>query len=205
MAKLKGSDFKPKALTNRGWGSSYGTYLSGQAAIDGADQVAIEMERRWGVGRLRLLVTAELREKFDRQRFKFQAAIQHGDLQEVQAQSERMTKAWMALSRAAEAAGSVELSPAVWEVPLADGTVVALVRSPEEARAVILEGRKVVVYTMEEIGRMLENYREVVDTKLAFPGAEVTAIRRQSVEDPLDAIRDGVSLDDSFDDIPAFQ
>ena len=52
---------------------------------------------------------------------------------------------------------------------------------------------------------MLENYRTVVDTKLTFLGATVTAIRRQSIEDPLQGIPDGVSLDDTIDDIPAFQ
>jgi hypothetical protein len=51
---------------------------------------------------------------------------------------------------------------------------------------------------------MLENYREVVDTKIIFPGAEVVAIRRISIQDPLDAIRDGVSLDDPLDDIQDF-
>ena len=199
MAKIK----EGTGVSNR-WDGSYGTYLSGQAAIDGADHTAIEMERRWGAGRLRLLVTAELREKFDKQRFKFQSAIQHGSLQEVQAQAQRMTTAWMALDRAAEAAGEPELSPLVWETALADGTVVALVRSREEAHAVVSSGRKVAVYDMEEIARMLANYREVVDTKITFPGAEVIQIR-QNISDPLDGVRDGVNLTDTLnDDIPSF-
>jgi hypothetical protein len=195
---------KETSSTDRRWNSSYGTYLSGQAAIDGADATAIEMERRWGAGRLRLLVSTELREKFDRQRFLYNSAIHHGDLEEVQRQAARMTSAWQALDRAAETVGALELSPLVWEVPLKDGTVVALVQSYEDGAAVNRESRKVVVYTLEEIARMLDNYREVVDAKLTFPGATITAIRRQSIEDPLQGIPDGVSLDDTLDDIPAF-
>ena len=100
---MKIKELKP-ASVDRCWNSSYGTYLSGQAAIDGADATAIEMERRWGAGRLRLLVDTPLREKFDRQDFLYRQAIHHGDLQEVQRQASRMTAAWQALGRAAEAA-----------------------------------------------------------------------------------------------------
>jgi hypothetical protein len=196
MAKVKKDDTTAKT---RNWCASYGTYLSGQASIDGADAVAIAMEARWGAGRLRLLVPDELREKFDRQRFLYNSAIWHGDLQEVVAQSRRMIAAWQALSREAEAAGQPLLAPEVWEVALADGTVAAIVRSSEEAHAVVAQGRRVVVYTMDEIARMLQNYREVTAVKVTFPGAEVTAIRRD-IPDPLNAIRDGVTLRESFDD-----
>jgi hypothetical protein len=194
---------KETSSTDRRWNSSYGTYLSGQAAIDGADATAIEMERRWGAGRLRLLVSPELREKFDRQRFLFNSAIHHGDLEEVQRQAARMTAAYRGLNLAAEAVGAPKLSPVVWEVGLADGTVAAIVRSYEDGAEINRE-RRLVVYTLEEIGRMLDNYRQVVDTKIVFPGAEVVAIRRQSIEDPLQGVPDGVSLDDPIDDIPAF-
>ena len=188
----------------KSWASSHGTYISGQAAIDGADAVAIAMEARWGAGRLRLLVPVELREKFDRQRFRFNAAIWHGDLEAVRIESGRMVKVWQALSRAAEAAGQPVLSPEVWEVALADGTVVALVRSPEDAHAVVAEGRRVTIYTLAELAIMLEHYAEVTRVKVTFPGAEVTRIRRD-IPDPLNEIRDGVRLEDTLDDpVPAF-
>jgi hypothetical protein len=162
------------------------------------------LEQYWGAGRLRLLVDVELREKFDRQRFKLQAAIQNGELQEVITEARRMTVAWWALDRAAKAAGAPPLSPLVWETTLADGTVAAIVRTPEEGRLMAGDGsRRMVVYTLEEIGRMLDNYREVVDTKIAFPGATVTAIRK-SIADPLEKIRDGYSLDETFDELPGW-
>ena len=36
-----------------------------RAALDGVDAVATAMERKWGVGRLRLLVSDDLRARFD--------------------------------------------------------------------------------------------------------------------------------------------
>ena len=186
------------------WNATYGTYLSGQAAIDGADAVAVAMEKCWGIDRLRLLVSTELREKFDRQRFLYNTAIRSGDLQEVLTQSARMIKAWNVLDMAAEVAGQPPRASDAMETTLADGTVVAIVFDDTEAKRVIRSGRRVVVYTLEEIGRMLDNYREVTKAKVAFPGASVTIIRK-SIQDPLDAIPDGVSLNDRMDDIEAFQ
>ena len=50
------------------WQASYGMYLTGHEAIEDLNQVAKAMEDKWGKGRLRLVVPADLREKFDRQR-----------------------------------------------------------------------------------------------------------------------------------------
>jgi hypothetical protein len=76
------------------WATSPGTYITAQSYIDGADQVAVEAERKWGAGRLRLLVSAELREKFDRQRYLYNQAIWHGDLEAVRREAQRMATAW---------------------------------------------------------------------------------------------------------------
>ena len=46
-----------------------------------------------------------------------------------------MTNAWMALDRAAEAAGALKLQPRVWEVAMEDGTVLAIVREQADAKA----------------------------------------------------------------------
>jgi hypothetical protein len=46
-----------------------------RAALDGVDAVATAMERKWGVGRLRLLVGDDLRARFDAQRARLDAAI----------------------------------------------------------------------------------------------------------------------------------
>src|SRR5215471_4485404 len=109
-----------------------------------------------------------------------------------------MVRAWVALDKAATEAGKAAISPLVWEVGLADGTVAAIVPSDDHVRAVIAEGRAVAVYTLDEIARFLSAYPDIAKAKLTFPGAEVTTISK-SISDRMDAIRDGVSLNDLLD------
>jgi hypothetical protein len=197
-AAISPLDTRPLGSTHS-WARSNGTYISGRAYIDGADETACEMEAKWGADRLRLLVSPELREKFDRQRYLFNQAIWHGELEDVRRESGRMVNAWMALDRAAEAAGALKLSPVVWEVAINEGhSVAAVVRSSHDAAAVNADGREVVVYTLEEIGRLLAAYPDIARAKAVFPGATVTEIRK-TVEDPLRAIPD--TADDLNDEI----
>jgi hypothetical protein len=200
---------KPKPDTRplgspQSWAKTPGTYISAQVAISEADRLASEMEQVWGVGRLRMLVTPELREKFDRQRYLFNRAIWHGDLENVRTQSARMVAAWLALDKFAVGADEPFLSPEVWEVRLEDGSVAAIVRSPEEAHAVLADGRSLAVYTLDEIGRLLSHYPQIAKAKDVFPGATVEAVRKPS--DPMDAFADTqAGLDDPLNDqIPFF-
>lgn len=191
MAKMKSfaSDVA-MARPQMAWARTPGSYIAGHAALDGADAVAVSMETKWGADRLRLLVGPELREKFDRQRYKFNQACWHGDLVAVQRESARMATAWQALDLAAQQAGAEPLSPKVWEVPLADGSVAAIVPDDADARVVNAQGRQLVVYTLAEIGRLLSRYSDIARVKAVFPGAMITEIRQRTVDDPLDALRD---------------
>jgi hypothetical protein len=187
--------------------NSHGTYIAAQASIDTADQVATQMELKWGCGRLRLLVSAELCERFDRQRYLFNQGVWHGDLEMVRREASRMIAAWRKLDQAATEMGAAPLSPTVWEITLKDGTVAAIVPDNQQAHAVVAQGRRVAVYSLAEIGRMLEDYRAVSAAKLTFPGASVEAIRRPANDiDPLNAIVDTKPhLDAPMDDpIPSF-
>lgn len=205
MAKLKAiiaGDTTVRPLGDeRSWARTHGTYIAGRAYIDGADETAAEMEARWGCDRLRLLVSPELREKFDRQRYLLNQAIWHGELEAVRREAGRMVNAWLALDRAATAAGKQPLDPQVWEVTLADGSVAAIVPDTASAHRVVSDGRKLAVYTLDEIGRMLSHWQQANIAKLVFPGAEVTAVRK-SVDDPLNAIHDtDERLDDPVSDV----
>jgi hypothetical protein len=63
-----------------------------RAALDGVDRTAAEMERKWGVGRLRLLVSDLLRAKFDAQKDRLDAAIETDREPYVRAQAEGMRR-----------------------------------------------------------------------------------------------------------------
>jgi hypothetical protein len=161
-----------------------GMYIAGRAALDEADALEVELELKWGRDRLRLLVSTELREKFDRQRFLTSQARWKGDLEDVKRESQRMVKAWKALDKAAEESGAEILDPAIWEVCLDDGTVATIVKEPHMANRILAEGRRINVYTLEEIAMLLSHYKDVLAVKLAFPGAEVTQTKTR-VTDPL--------------------
>ena len=68
--------------------------LAIKAVIDGVDHVAAEMENEWGVGRLRLLVDDDMRERFDRQAALFNEAVFTNDAKAVRRHGEGMRKAW---------------------------------------------------------------------------------------------------------------
>lgn len=189
------------------WHRSRSTYIAGRSEIDGVDNLAAEMEAKWGVGRLRLLVTAEWREKFDRQRYMLNQAIWHGDLEAIRQQAIRMASAWHKLDLIATAAGASRLDPdAVWEVALDDGTVAAIVPDVSHMGRVRAEGRNVAVYTLDEIARLLSLNRATVAAKQVFPGAMVVGAPRD-IRDPLDTMADtqqpleAALYDDVLDDV----
>ncbi|MFH1157622.1 MAG: hypothetical protein V1721_01865 [Pseudomonadota bacterium] len=138
-------------------------------SLETLDYVASEMERLWGIGRLRLLVSDFLRMKFDAQAEKLNAAIEQNNPQFIDIQAEGMKKAWSALDKAAREAGHRPLDPNVWEVLLPTaGVAIALVRTEAEAHALAKDR---VAFTVAEIGQWLEKIPEAVDqVKRKHPG-----------------------------------
>ena len=157
-------------------------YISMTATVDGVDQVACEMEQKWGVGRLRLLIDDNLRRRFDEQADLFNAALDAADVKGVTRHGDGMKRGWLALDQAAGDAGQLPLSPEVWEVKGPDG-VIAIVRTNPEAHAIVREGRAVEVWTLDEIARIIVKFRDGVGTvKRLFPGAQVTDVREHTIK-----------------------
>jgi hypothetical protein len=77
-----------------------------KAILDGLDKTARQMERKWGIGRLRLLVDDALRAKFDAQKAKLDAAIATDQEIYVRAQAAGMRRAWQVLDGTATEAGA---------------------------------------------------------------------------------------------------
>lgn len=183
------------------WQATHGTYISGRSHIDEADKLAVAMEEKWGADRLRLLVSPELRDKFDRQRYLMNQALWHGDLEQVKREAARMCAAWRVLDKAATEAGQDMLDPNVWEIALPGGEVAAIVPSMEHARVVRQDGRKMRVFTLEEVARLIAGMPELIKALDTFPGATITSVKR-NIQDPLDGIPDTQSgLDDPLDDV----
>ena len=98
------------------WAVTPGLYIAGKEALDAADQLGVEMDRKWGVGRLRLLVNGPMREKFDRQRYLMAQARWEGTLEDVKRESARMVTAYTALDNAAKGSGATPVDDSIWEV-----------------------------------------------------------------------------------------
>ena len=169
------------------WHKSHGMYLAGQGAVDEVDALAIDMNHKWGTGRLWMRVTADWRLKFDRQSFLFNQALWHGELEDILRESRRMCAAWRKLDALAEEVGAAKLHPQIWEVELIDGRVIAIVRDNEAAEAVDASGRLMEVYTLGEIARLIHAFPSLVKAKQVFPGATVAEVRKK-IGSPLDGI-----------------
>lgn len=139
-------------------------------------------QAKWGFERLEMLVSPELRAKFRRTQLSWVTALQaawdadmvtRDMLQLVVEKCASMTKGYAALDAAAEEAGARPVAPWVWEVPLADGSVAALVQTDAEASKVIADGRYVRVFTAQEVANLLDMIPEALQlAKAEFPGAK---------------------------------
>ncbi|HZT24121.1 MAG TPA: hypothetical protein VFA57_00340 [Pseudolabrys sp.] len=149
-----------------------------RAAIDWLDEIALAMERKWGIDRLPRLVPPDLALRFRAQQDRLDDALASGRDDAIRVQAEAMARAWSALDQAASAAGAQPLSPAVWETVIpSTGEIVAIVRTADEAAAVAKD-RAGAVWTLDEVARALDAFGDQVRAiKRAFPRAEVTAVR----------------------------
>lgn len=153
------------------------------AHIQGVDKVARAMEAKWGIDRLPVLVSDELRAKFMRQQARWRFALETAydapvitrDMLDLAlSTSAAMQRAWQALDQAATADGHGPVSPDVWEAKRRDGTIVAIVRTNAEAVVAQTAGRYVEAYTLAEIANVLDALPETISrAKQIFPGAKV--------------------------------
>lgn len=157
-----------------------------QIAVERLDEVAHAMERKWGVGRLPRLVDVDLAEKFWRQVEKLNGEILEeatAGFANVEREAGRMVNAWMALDRAAEAAGADRASARYLTARMSDGRLMAVCASYEGIEDVVREWRQhnkgmaAAVWTIDEVARVLEGFDLVNRTKHLFDGATVQEVR----------------------------
>ena len=169
------------------WATTPGMYIAGKEVLDTADQLGVDMDRKWGVGRLRMLVNEQLREKFDRQRYLMSQARWEGTLEDVKREGARMAKAYQALDKAATESGAKPIDPDVWEIGIEQGifkgVVVAIVKQDEAVAKVQAEGRHTIVYSLDEIGRLISFDNFSLTVKQVFEGGEVMPAKK--VVDPI--------------------
>lgn len=149
-----------------------------QDALHRYDDVVSEVERKWGVDRLIWVVGGDLRDRFEAQMDLLNAAIDK--MEDVEHQVEVTLRGVAALERAAVAAGVQPLSGEWIEGKLPDGRVLAIVPNDYEVSRVKRDNREMVVYSVDEIGRLLATWdasKAVDAVKAVFPGATVEKVK----------------------------
>ena len=172
---------KPDRLTN----PSDDPIADGQIyeSLRPVDKVAVEMESKWGVGRLTSLVSVDTARKFGAASQKLNVAIDDRDPDEVAKRASVMVRAWNALDVEATNAGMVPVNDEVevWVAMDDEGTSFSVVRTLAEATMLAKQKVSGRVYHLEEIARIIAMFERqapiVQNAKDTFPGAVVTDIR----------------------------
>lgn len=150
-------------------------------ALQPVDEAFRTSEAKWGVGRLERLVSATTLGSYKRGWDKYRQAVIDGDAATLEALGPKMIAALRFMDTEATAAGHAPLSVDRWEAATDDGRVLVVVRTQAEAHAIAREpgtdgAPERVVWTMEELARVVPRINAINDVKLAFPAAEVRRV-----------------------------
>ena len=164
--------------------SKHGTYDRIALALSAPDEAFRKSEAKWGVARLERLVSPTTLASYRRGWVAYRKAIDDGDADAVEQIAPKMIQALQFMSAEAEAAGHQPLSVTRWEASLDDGRVLVVVRTLAEAHAIARDksdDRRLSVYTLAEIARLLPTLEITHAVKTEFPGSEVIRVGKQPV------------------------
>jgi hypothetical protein len=146
-------------------------------ALRPLDRVAVEMEGKWGVGRLTRLVTPDMAARFGSAKDKLNEAIRSNDGEEVAKRAAVMIRGWQALDRAATESGCEPLPLRTVAVQHNGRAYVIAWDRADVHKAAKLSRAPENVVSVQELLVAYEALRAKIDgVKQAFPGAELTKI-----------------------------
>ncbi len=159
-------------------------------ALAGFDRMANAMDHKWGIDRLVELVPADVAAKYGSAMAKLNQAIDDQDPDEVAVRASVCIRGMQAMDQIATQAHGEPPTAQVWVVE-ADGYTFGLMRDPRAWQRAQEAYPKLELITEREMVLALTMYRrslakEMIDAaKVAFPGAEVTAVRNMELEDDI--------------------
>ena len=145
------------------------------------DAVAVEMEAKWGRGRLQELVSPATAAKFEAAKAKLDVAIHDNDVPLVIKRSEILMRGWKALEAEAIEAGHEAAPPDIWfcHAPEEDGRPEVRFAIAKTASTANLAQTDLPVYTLDEVARIIRAWRNqhlVHAAKDIWPDAEVVRL-----------------------------
>jgi hypothetical protein len=146
-------------------------------ALRPLDRIAVEMEGKWGVGRLTRLVSPEIAARFGSAKDKLNEAIRSNDGDEVAKRAAVMIRGWQALDKAATEAGCETLPLRTVAVQHEGRAYVVAWDRADVHKAAKLSRTPENVVSVHELLVAYEALRAKVDgVKQAFPGAELMKV-----------------------------
>ncbi len=157
-------------------------------AIKPLDRVASRMELKYGSDRLETLCSPATARRFGSAKAKLDQAILDNDADEVQKRVIILMRGWSVMDNEATEKGFKPLTPQIWSHTTDAGFKFAVAQGNADAiKAIRTDGRMegVAVYSLEEIGRILENQSMAVvnSIKMVFPDAKVTKVKAELNDD----------------------
>lgn len=157
------------------------------------DRAVREMDKRWGVDRLPELVSSESAAKWGKAVAGLNDAIDAQDPDKVKFWVEVCLRGLAAMDAEAVSLGRPLSDPMIWEYEY-EGTVFGVIEDGREWPAAYAKRPGIAIHTMREVAVALHEHRNglVNAAKLAFPGAEVRAVRAkpEDLEDDLSFMED---------------
>jgi len=155
-------------------------YLAIQGAIEPLDRVAVDMERKWGAGRLERLVSPDTAMRFGSARDKLDQAIMERDLPEIARRASVVIRGWQALDKEATSIGAERLEGRAIGVRW-NGQAWHVVWDRAELDYVIRRvGGEDKVVTVSELLHAWKALKDriagVEEVRRHFPGGEVTKV-----------------------------
>jgi hypothetical protein len=150
------------------------------------DAAVREMDRKWGVARLPELVSVESAAKWGKAMAGLNGAIDAHDPDKVKFWVEVCLRGLASMDAEAVTLGRPVSDPMIWEHEY-EGTIFGIIEDGREWPAAYAKRPGIAIHAMREVAVALHEHRNglVNAVKLAFPGAEVKAVRRapQDLED----------------------
>jgi hypothetical protein len=163
--------------------------IKSDLALAPFDAAVREMDKRWGIDRLPELVSTESAAKWGRAMAGLNGAIDAQDPDKTKFWVEICLRGLTAMDAEAVSLGRPVSDPMIWEHEY-EGQVYGIIEDGREWPAAYAKRPGIAIHTMREVAVALHEHRNgLVDAvKLAFPGAEVKAVRRapQDLEDEID-------------------
>ena len=158
-------------------------------ALGPFDEAINNASKRWGVDRLMEIVSPESADKWARAMNGLNDAIQNEDPDKTRAWVEVCLRGLKAMDDEAVKSGQPISDPMIWEYQY-EGETYGIIEDGRHWPAAYDKRPGLVIFNMREVAVALHERRNgLVDAvKLAFPGAEVTGVRRvkQDLDDVID-------------------